>query len=55
MTLVGVTIVLDQNQEVRRMLNATTVVKKGTLRKSVKVTRRKERAKNLSHQILRGV
>ena len=53
MVLVGVTIMVDQNLEVRKMLNATTVAKKGTSRKSVGTTRREERAKNMSHQMLR--
>ena len=53
--LVGVTIMVDQNPEVRRMLNATTVARKGTSRKSVGVTRREKMAKNLSNQMLRGV
>ena len=53
--LVGVTIMVDQNPEVRRMLNATIVVKIGTSKKSVGVTRREKRAKNLSHQMLSGV
>ena len=43
------------NQEVRRMLNGTIVAKKGTSRKSVGVTRRKKRVKNLIHQMLKGV
>ena len=37
------------------MLNATIVARKGTSKKSVGVTRREKRAKNLSHQMLRGV
>ena len=55
MALVGVIIMVDQNSEVRRMLNATTVVRKGTSRKSIGVTRREKKAKNLSHQMLKGV
>ena len=55
MAPVGVKIMVDQNPEVRRMLNATTVARKGTSRKSVGVTRREERAKNLRHQMLKGV
>ena len=55
MVPVGVKIMVDQNSEVKRMLNATTVARKGTSRKSVGVTRKKEREKNLSHQMLRGV
>ena len=51
----GVTIMVDPNPEVRRMLNATTVVRKDMSRKSIGVTRREKRAKNLSHQMLRGV
>ena len=46
---------IDQNPEVRRMLNDTTMARKGTSRKSVGVTRREKRTKNLSHQMLRGV
>ena len=55
MALVRVKIMVDQNLEVRRMLNATTVARNGTSKKSVGVTRRKKRAKNLSHQMLRVV
>ena len=52
---VGVTIMVDQNPEVRRMLSATTVARNGTSRKSIGVTRREERTKNPSHQMLRDV
>ena len=55
MAPVGVKIMVDQNSEVKRMLNATTVARKGTSRKSVGVTRREKRAKNMSHQMLKGV
>ena len=55
MAPVGVKIMVDQNLEVRGMLNATTVARKGTSRKNVGVIRREERAKNLSHQMLRVV
>ena len=46
---------IDQNLEVKRILNVTTVAKKDTSNKSVGITKREERAKNLSHQMLRGV
>ena len=55
MALVGVTIMVYENPGVRRILNATIVARKGTSRKSVGVTRREKRAKNLSHPMLRGV
>ena len=55
MAPVGVTIMLYQNPEVRIMLNATIVARNDTSRKSVGVTRREERAKNLNHQMLKGV
>ena len=55
MAPVGVKIMVDQNPEVRRMLNATIVAKKGTSRKSVGVIKREKRVKTLSHQMLRGV
>ena len=46
---------VDQNTKVRRMLNATTVARNGTSKKSVGISRREKRAKNLSHQMLRGM
>ena len=46
---------VDQNPKVKKMLNATTVARNDTSRKSVGVTRREERAKSLSHQMLKGV
>ena len=46
MASVGVIIMVGQNQEVRRMSNATIVARKGTSEKSVGVTRREEKAKN---------
>ena len=46
---------VGQNQEVKRMSNATIVTRKGTSRKSIRVTRREKRVKNLIHQMLRGV
>ena len=55
MAPVGVTIIVDQNPQVRKMLNTTIVARKGTLRKSVGVTIREKRAKNMSHQMLKGV
>ena len=55
MALVRVTIMVDQNLEVRRILNTTTVVRNDTSRKSVEVTRREKMAKNLSDQMLRVV
>ena len=53
MTSVGVTIMVDQNPEVRRILNVTTVERNGKSRKTVGVTRREKRVKNLSHQMFR--
>ena len=41
MALMGVTIMVDQNQEVKRMLNATIVVRNDTSRKSVGTTEEK--------------
>ena len=55
MAPMGVTIMVDQNLEVRRILNATTMVRNGTSKKNVRTTRKEERAKNLSHQMLSGV
>ena len=55
MALVGVKIMVDQNLKVRRMLNAITVARNGTSKRSVEVTRREKRAKNLSYQMLRAV
>ena len=55
MAPVGVTIMVDQNPKVRKILNATTVARNDMSKKSVRVTRREERAKSLSHQMLRGV
>ena len=55
MDSVGVKIMVDQNPEVRRMLNAKTVARKGMSRKGVGVTRREKRAKKLSYQMLRVV
>ena len=49
------TITVDQNREVRRMSNATTVARKGMSRKSIGTTRREERVKILSHQMLKGM
>ena len=46
---------VDQNLEVRRMSNATIMVKKGTSRKSVGTTKREERVKIMSYQMFRGV
>ena len=48
MAPVGVTIIVDQNLEVRRILNATIVARKCTSRNIVGVTRTEKRAKNLS-------
>ena len=42
MVQVGAKIMVDQHQEVRRMLSATTVVKEGTSRMSVGYSRRME-------------
>ena len=55
MAPMGVIIMVYQNSEVRRMLNATTVVRKDTSRKSLGVAKRENMTKNLSHQMLRGV
>ena len=55
MALVGVKIMVDQNLEVRRMLNATTVVRNDTSRNSIGVIRREDKVKNLNHQMLRVV
>ena len=44
-----------QNLEVRRMLNATIMARNGMSKKNVGVTRREERAKNLSYQMFRVV
>ena len=49
MTPVGVTIMVDQNQEVRRMSSAPTVTRNGMSRQSVGTTKREERVKILSH------
>lgn len=50
---VGVTIMVNQNQEIRRIPNATIIIK-GTSRKSVRKTYKMETIK-LSHQILRAL
>ena len=55
MAPVGVIIIVDKNQEVRRMSNATTVARNGILRKCVGTVKREERVKILSHQMLKGV
>ena len=55
MAPMGVTIMVDENREIRRMSNATIVARKGTSRKSVGITRREEKVKIMSHQMLRGV
>ena len=57
MVPVGAKIMVDQNQEVRRMLSATTVTKEGTSRMSVGYSKRMEilKEKILSRQMLRGV
>ena len=49
------TITVDRNQEVRRMLNAKTVARKSMSRKSIGTTRREERVKIPSHQMLKGM
>ena len=46
---------VNQNQEVRRASNATTMVRKGMSKKRVRTTRRKEKVKILSYQMLRSV
>ena len=50
----GSIIIIDQNQEVRRMSNATIVIRNDISRKSVRKTSRVETIK-LSHQMLRVV
>ena len=52
MALVEVTIMVDQNSEVRKMSNATIIARKGTLRKRVETIRREQRVKIMSHQML---
>ena len=45
---------VDQNSEIRRMSSATIVARKGMSRKSVGITKREEKVKILSHQMLRS-
>ena len=46
---------VDLNQEIRRMLNATTVARNDMSRKSVGTTKREERVKSLRHKMLKGM